>query len=66
MPETAAPAIYRESYQSFADALDVTPRTVMRWCAEGKVRAVKLAPKVVRLEPPAEFVAREGQSLITE
>jgi len=45
--------IWKDDYRSFGVAIGVTPRTVMRWAAEGKVRAVKLAPQVVRLEPPA-------------
>jgi hypothetical protein len=64
MPETAP--VWKDTYQTFGDAIGVTPRTVMRWCAEGKVRAVKLAPKVVRLEPVGEFVEREGQSVVTD
>jgi len=58
--------IYRDTYASFGEALDITPRTIKKYVQEGRVRAVKLAPKIVRLEPPADFVAREGKSLIKE
>lgn len=53
--------VWRDTYASFGQALDLNIRTVKKYAAEGRIRVVRLAPKVVRLEPPAEFVAREGR-----
>jgi hypothetical protein len=53
--------LWRDTYATFSEALDLNIRTTKRYVAEGRIRCVRLAPKVVRLEPPAEFVAREGR-----
>lgn len=46
--------------QQVADLLEVHPRTVRRWSAEGKLTRVRLSPRVIRYD------AAEVQALIED
>jgi hypothetical protein len=55
-PATAR--IWFHTYQSFADALGINLMTVKRKAKLGEVRTVHLSPRMVRCEPPEEYMAR--------
>jgi hypothetical protein len=61
----SAPApVWRDTYATFAEALNLHPRTIKTLVSIGQVRCVRLCAgkkPIVRLEPPAEYIARQGK-----
>jgi len=56
--------VWNDTLRTFGDAIGAHPRTVRRMVDCGDVRAVRFGSvkkPILRLEPPAEFVAREGR-----
>lgn len=57
--------VWSDTYKTFGDAMGLHFRTVIRMERDGEVRSVRFGnnPKkpIVRLEPPAEFLARQGR-----
>jgi predicted site-specific integrase-resolvase len=53
--------VYRYTERKFGEALDLSLSTVKRYVRTGKIRSVKLAPRVRRLEDPADFQARQSE-----
>ena len=55
--------VYRYTERKFGEALDLSLSTVKRYVRSGKIRSVKLAPRVRRLEDPADFQRRQSENV---
>jgi hypothetical protein len=53
--------VFHVSYRDFAKAVGLHVRTVKTYAAKGRIRTVKLGPRLVRLEEPSAWQAREGE-----
>lgn len=42
---------FTHSVQDIADQYGVDPRTVRRWIAAGRISAVRVGPRLIRLDP---------------
>jgi hypothetical protein len=59
MPTATAP-IWKDTHRTFADEMGWHEATAKRKTKSGEIRSVKIGKKFRRLEPVAEYVAREG------
>ena len=56
--------VWSHTLQTFADALGLSKRTIRALVDNGEIRAVRfgsIKKPIVRLEPPAEYLARQGR-----
>jgi hypothetical protein len=51
---------YKDTFKTFAKALNLSEQTVKRLIADGKVKSVLITPKARRLEKPEDFQARQA------
>jgi len=55
--------VYRYTERKFSEALGLSISTVKRLVRDGKVKSILLTPRARRLEHPADFQARQSESV---